>query len=242
MSFLTYLGEEIATLALLPRRVYSRIDAFEPPDEGPGSPPTVTFDSLDADWFDREGSDIPWLGAVDILEEVNRRISAVGCAGGTAAVVPSRGGRVVRARVRRRRRRRVSRQPVRGSRPAEGEMVPAGGAAGPGAGSMRSPASATSATPPRTTFAPLSPLPPAPIRSIYDVGHGNRTALVDGREVKAVLRLRRRRAAQPRNIPGTLEQLLPVRGGDDHPVPLGLRSLVFRPARHTSAVTDMDRV
>ena len=242
MSFLTYLGEEIATLALLPRRVYGRIDAFEPPDEGPGWPPTVTFDSLDADWFDREGSDIPWLGAVDILEEVNRRISAVVAPVERLPWFPAEEGEwyelefgegddveyfvnLFAAPVPRRVR---WFQPVV---PPVRERLDAITGIGDIGHASENNLRARSRRCLRRGCG-----------SIYDVGHGNRTALVDGREVKAVLRLRRRRAAQPRNIPGTLEQLLPVRGGDDHPVPLGLRSLVFRPARHTSAVTDMDRV
>lgn len=77
MSFLTYSGDELPTPERLPDRVYGRIDAFEPPDEAFNWLPTLTFDSLDADWFDAVGSEIRWLGAPETLDEADRRISAV---------------------------------------------------------------------------------------------------------------------------------------------------------------------
>jgi hypothetical protein len=77
MSFLTYNTGDEVQIPALPRRVYGRVDAFEPPDEGWPWTPTILLDSLDADWFDARGSDIRWLGAPDVLDDADRRIATV---------------------------------------------------------------------------------------------------------------------------------------------------------------------
>lgn len=76
MSFLTYYGEEVPTLEP-PRRVYARVDRREPPDGEFERDRVLLLDSLDADWFDEMRQRISWLGDPNIVDEADRRISVV---------------------------------------------------------------------------------------------------------------------------------------------------------------------
>jgi hypothetical protein len=81
MSFLTFFRED-ARLVQPPRRIYGRIDQFEPADELNGWDPVILIDSVDADWVDELGGEIRWLGDPDTLRETDRRISVVEVRGG----------------------------------------------------------------------------------------------------------------------------------------------------------------
>jgi hypothetical protein len=75
VSFLTYFGEDVPGLDP-PRRIYGRVDQREPPD-GSDAERTILIDSIDADWFDAVWRDLDWLGAADVVDEVDRHISVV---------------------------------------------------------------------------------------------------------------------------------------------------------------------
>jgi hypothetical protein len=76
MSFLTWYGEH-APIRDAPKRVYGRVDAREPPDGEPDSERTILIDSVDADWFDEVAGNLRWFGAHELSEDLDGRVSVV---------------------------------------------------------------------------------------------------------------------------------------------------------------------